>query len=263
MKKTVYVLLAFFALTLSGCGQKSEAPSSPESSTAPAAQASVSSHKTVDSATAGTIRGRVIFDGTAPEPKKLSVKGNPECAVFHPGGEITSEELVVNNGAIKNAFVYIKSGLESYSFPVPSEAATVENKDCHYVPHVSGVQANQPINFVNNDPTLHNFHAYPKNSKPFNMGLPFQNMKQVKKFEAAEVMVPLKCDMHPWILNYISILNHPYFAVTGEDGSFELKNVPPGTYTVEVWQEKLGVRSQEVTIEPQGTKEIEFKYAAS
>jgi plastocyanin len=248
---------------MSGCGQKAEAPSS-SASDAPVAQAvAPSSNKTVDPATAGTIMGRVLFDGAAPEQKKQSVKGNPECAVFHPGGEITSEELVVTNGAIKNAFVYIKSGLEGYSFPTPSEAAVVENKDCHYVPHVCGVQVNQSINFVNNDPTLHNFHAYPKNSKPFNMGLPFQNMKQVKKFEGAEVMVPLKCDVHPWMLGYIGVLNHPYFAVTGEDGNFELKNVPPGTYTIEVWQEKLGVRSQEITIEPQTTKEIEFKYAAS
>ncbi len=257
MKKTATVFLAGIILFLSGCGQKTETSMEAPVSTVTAAEKTAA----VDPASAGILKGRVLFEGAAPEAKKLSVKGNPECAVFHANGEISSEEVLVKDGMLKNAFVYIKEGLEKYTFPAPTEAVTVENTGCHYIPHVSGAQVNQPVNFLNNDPTLHNFHAYPKNSKPFNLGLPFQGMKQVRKFDASEVMVPLKCDVHPWMQGYIGVLSHPYFAVTGDDGSFELKNLPPGEYLVEAWHEKLGIQSQKITIEPRATKEIEFKYS--
>jgi hypothetical protein len=127
---------------------------------------------------------------------------------------------------------------------------------------VVGVQTGQSVVFLNNDNTLHNIHALPKTNKPFNLGLPFQGIKQTRKFDSPEIMVPLKCDVHPWMLGYVGVLAHPYFAVTGEDGSFSLKGLPAGTYTLEVWHEKLGTQSQEIEIGPRQTKETGFTFAA-
>lgn len=260
MKNKLFSLLAVVAMILivSGCEKKEtlEAGLTTETASTEIKPASF------DSASAATLSGKVVFEGQAPAPEKLSIAGNPECAVFHAGGSVASEELLVKDGALKNVFVYVKEGLEGQSFPVPSQAAAIDNKNCVYVPHVIGVQVNQPVNILNSDPTLHNVHSYSKNSKSWNLGLPFQGMKQVKKFDAAEVMVSLKCDVHPWMKGYVGVLDHPYFQVTGEDGKFTLNNLPPGEYLVEAWHEKLGTQSQKVQIGPQETKEIEFKFSA-
>ncbi len=255
MKKiSLFVLMT---LVLTGCGgSKEEAPAAP----VPAETAASAGAKTVDSATAAAVKGKVVFEGAAPAAKQLSVKGNPECAVLHTGGTIASEELVVNGDALQNAFVYVKEGLEDYSFTPPSEPVTIENKGCVYAPHVAGVMVGQPVNFLNQDSTLHNIHSYPKAGKAFNLGLPLVGMKQTKKFDTPEIMVPLKCDVHPWMLGYVGVLPHPYYAVSGADGTFELKGLPPGTYTLEIWHEKLGTQTQQVTLAANETKEIGFKF---
>lgn len=258
MKRVLsFSVIAVFLVA--GCGQKSEPVSTQSGSSAPLAS---SGRKTVDPATAGVLKGKVFFDGVPPQTQPISVKGNPECALLHANGEIPSESMIVNDGKLQNVFVYVKEGLEDYSFPVPAEPVEINNKACVYVPHVTGAQVDQPVAFVNGDSTLHNVHALPKNSKQFNLGLPFAGMKQVKKFSAAEVMVPLKCDVHPWMLGYVGVLPHPCFGVTGPDGLFEIKNLPPGDYVIEAWHEKLGVQSQKITIGPRETKEIEFRFKA-
>lgn len=238
-----------------GCASKEEVSVTSAPATESAPQGSP-----VDPATVGSVKGKVFFDGTVPEPKMMSVKGNPECAALHQAGMIASEELVSQGGMLQNVFVYVKQGLEGRSFTPPSRPVTVANKNCVYVPHVSGVMAGQPVEFLNQDSTLHNVHSYPRNGKAFNLGLPLVGMKQVKKFDAAEVMVPLKCDVHPWMLGYIGVLPHPYFGVTGADGGFELKDLPPGDYVLEAWHEKLGAQTQNVTLGPQETKELEFRF---
>ena len=255
--KKIFITL-FGAFLLAGCGSKEPVMvmSDPTTESAPAVSMAA------DPATAGVLRGKVFFDGQVPAPQMQSVKGNPECAALHQGGQIASEELVSSNGLLQNVFVYVKQGLEDRSFTAPSTPVTISNKTCAYVPHVSGAMVGQPVEFLNQDSTLHNIHSYPKNAKPFNLGLPIVGMKQVKKFDAPEVMVPLKCDVHPWMLGYIGVLAHPYFDVTGEDGSFELKDLPAGDYVIEVWHEKLGAQTQNVTLGPQETKEIEFRFAA-
>ena len=257
-RKWTFLFFSFcLVLVLSGCEKKEAVDAAVQVETV---SSEIKPAMGVDSASAGTLKGKVIFDGQAPAPEKLSIAGNPECAVFHPGGSIVSEELLVKNGALQNVFVYVKEGLEGQSFPAPSEAVTINNKNCTYVPHVTGVQVNQPVNILNSDPTLHNVHSYSKNSKSWNLGLPFQGMKQTKKFDAPEVMVTLKCDVHPWMIGYLGVLGHPYFQVTGDGGEFELKNLPPGKYVIEAWHEKLGVQTQTIELGHEETKEIEFKF---
>ena len=252
-------ILTTLVVLMAGCGQREAEKPAVESTAAPATVNTVSA-AVIDLAAAATVKGKVLFEGAAPAVQEFLVRGNPECAALHPGGKIQSEEFVVHHGALQNVFVYVKEGLEGRSYPVPSQAVTIENKNCVYVPHVIGAQVGQQVNLLNSDPTLHNVHSFSKNSKAWNLGLPFQGMKQTKKFEAAEVMVHLKCDVHPWMSGYVGVLPHPYFSVTDGNGIFEIKNLPPGEYLIEAWHEKLGVRSQKIRIEPQETKEIEFKF---
>ena len=249
------------AALVAGCARKEEAAAPPEASSRQTALAPDSARDvSVDPAGAATIRGRVLFGGQVPAPQEIPVKGNPECAVFHPSGNVTSEELLVNQGGLQNAFVYVKEGLEALSFAAPSEPVVIENKNCVYVPHVTGVQVGQPVTILNSDPTLHNVHSYGKVAKPWNIGLPVQGMKIAKKFSEAEVMVTLKCDVHPWMLGYVGVLPHPYFDVTGPDGGFEIKNLPPGEYVLEVWHEKLGVQTQKIKLEPRAETSVDFSF---
>ena len=139
---------------------------------------------------------------------------------------------------------------------------TVDQKECRYHPHVFGVQVGQPLEILNSDPTLHNIHAVAKNNREFNNGQPLQNMKTTHTFTAPEVMVPFKCDVHGWMNAFVGVLNHPYFAVTDAAGTFNLKTLPAGTYTIEAWHEKLGTMTQTVTIGAKETKDIAFTFKA-
>lgn len=246
----IFLLLISSILLSTGCGKKTEEP---------AQRPEVSQTAQVNPETAGSITGRITFEGEVPPAKELPVQGNPECSVI-AHGKILSEELIVKDGNLANVFVYVKEGLPDISFAPPAEPVEVANFKCAYVPHVTGAQVHQPVRFINKDATLHNFHAYPKNQPGWNMGLPFEGMKQTKKFGTPEVMIPLKCDVHPWMIGYIGVLPHPYFAVTGEDGTFEIKNLPPGSYVIEVWHETLGTQTVSVTVGVKETKEVGFKF---
>ncbi len=258
-KKASFIFMS--ALLLAGCNEaKNEANVTVASTVDGVASSAPAATQSVDLSQVGSFKGVVKYEGAVPEVRMLSVKGNPECASFHVDGQIASEELVVNNGLLQNVFVYVKEGLEGRTFPVPAEKVTVENKGCVYTPHVVGAMVGQDISYVNSDSTLHNVHSYPKAAKGFNLGLPIQGMKQVKKFDKPEVMISLKCDVHPWMLGYVGVLEHPYFAVSDASGVFSIPNLPAGEYTIEAWHEKLGVLIQRVIIGANETKEIEFKF---
>jgi plastocyanin len=160
-------------------------------------------------------------------------------------------------------FVYVKDGLVNYVFDTPTAPVVLDQKGCRYIPHVFGVRVNQPVEIVNSDPTLHNIHATPKANQEFNNGQPIQGMKMTHTFTAQEVMVPFKCDVHGWMNSYVGVMNHPYFAVTNADGSFELASLPPGTYTIEAWHERLGTQTQTVTIAAKETGQVTFTFDAA
>ena len=197
---------------------------------------------------AAAVTGQVNFTGTAPEPEEINMNADPSCAMLHEDEVYTQDVMVNENGTLQNVFVYVKEGLEGQTFETPEEAVVFDQQGCQYHPHVFGVQVNQPIEIKNSDATLHNVHAMPEEQKEFNLGMPIQGMKLKKKFSEPEVMVKFKCDVHPWMNAYAGVLPHPFYSVTGEEGSFELKDLPPGTYTVEAWHEKYGTQTQEVTV---------------
>ena len=211
----------------------------------------------VDPATAGNIAGRISFEGTAPARAPMRMDSDPNCV----SQGATDEAVVVGaDGALQNVFVYVKDGLGALQFPVPATTAILDQQGCRYVPHVIGAQVGQPVEIINSDPTLHNVHAIPSVNQEFNTGQPIKGMKSTHTFSTKEVMVPFKCDVHGWMRAYVGVLDHPFFAVTGPDGTFSLQGLPPGTYTVEAWHETLGTQTQTVTIGDKENKDVAFAF---
>ena len=207
------------------------------------------------------LTGKALFEGTAPPPQKIRVDADPTCVLQHKDG-LLSEEVVINpNGTLKNVFVYVKKGLEGQKFETPKEPVIFDQKGCHYEPHVFGIQVGQPFEILNSDDTLHNVHALPKSSKEFNLGMPLKGMKLTKSFTAPEVMVKIKCEVHPWMNAWGGVLDHPFYSVTGEDGTFSLKGLPPGEYEVEAWHEKYGI--QTATVKVPDTSEVNFTFKSA
>ena len=241
---------------VAACGSdtsKSQKPSSP---------AAAPDAKKVDDKTASTIAGKVVLEGTPPPATVIRTASDPACVQANKG-ELKSETFVVDDGGLENVFVYIKDGLgNKYLFDTPTDPVKIDQKGCHYVPHVVGVRTTQPLEIVNSDATLHNVHGMPKANAEFNQGQPVQGLKNDFTFKTAEALIPLKCDVHSWMNAYVGVVDHPYFAVTGDGGKFELRGVPPGTYSVEAVHEKLGRVSLPVTVGEKDSKELTFTFKA-
>ena len=246
----VVAVIAFAA----GCG------GSTETGTKESAATEKTAFTKVDPATAANITGKVSFTGTAPKPVRIVMDAEPDCKGLHTA-PVRSEEVVVNtNGTLANVFVYVKAGLEGKTFEPPTGSATLDQKGCIYKPHVFGVRAGQAISISNSDPTTHNIHPMPKVNREWNQSQPPKGANLDKTFPRPEVMVPVKCNVHPWMRSYVGVVDHPFFAVTGDQGTFELKGLPPGEYTVEAWHEKYGTAEQKVSLAPSATQTVEFAF---
>ena len=229
---------------------------------APAETAPAGGGQKVDPATAGEVNGVVAFEGTAPKNEPIKMNADPVCVKANTTPQ-EQETYVVTDGKLANVFVYVKDGLSAYSFDAPTDMLTFDQKNCRYHPHVFGARVGQTVEIVNSDPTLHNIHALPKDNAEFNNGQPIQGMKMTHTFTAKEVMVPFKCDVHGWMNAYVGVVDNPFFAVTDKDGKFSFKGLPPGTYTIEAWHEKLGTQTATVTIAAKETKDANFSFKAA
>jgi len=212
-------------------------------------------------ALAGDVTGKVAFEGSAPKMARLMMNADPVCGKAHKD-PVLSEEVVVNkNGTLKNVLIYVKEGLGSRKFDAPSGKVVFNQQGCQYSPHVLGIQTGQELEVLNSDPTLHNVHSLSKDNAQFNIAQPKQGMKLTKKFDKAETF-KVKCEVHTWMGAYIGVFTNPFFAVTGDDGSFSLKKLPAGDYTIEAWHEKYGTQTMKVKVGATGEAKIAFTYAA-
>ena len=237
MRNCLPILLVSATLAGAACGS---APAPKSASSAPL--------KKVDPATAGSLTGRVTFTGAVPAPEVLHINEDPVCQQAFAGNMKSDAVEISADGSVANAFVYIKDTLADYAFDVPTQAVLLDQKGCRYTPRVFGVRVGQTVDMSNSDATLHNVHALPMNNTEFNIGLPIQNSHMTQVFSAPEVMVRFKCDVHAWMTAYGGVMSHPFFAVTSADGAFAITGLPPGEYELAVWHEKLGTKSQKVTI---------------
>jgi len=207
----------------------------------------------------GTITGTISLEGTAPQRQPIKMSADPTCEAANPGGRL-GEVFVVKDGKVQNVFVYIKDGLGDQKFDVPAAPAVMDQHGCMYAPHVLGLMVGQELEIRNSDSTLHNVHSLAEKSKPFNNAMPMKGMTIKRKFTEPEVMVRVKCDVHPWMASYIGVLNHPFFAVSAENGTFSIANVPAGTYTIEAWHEKMGTKTAAVTVTDAGSATADFAF---
>jgi len=219
--------------------------------------------KPVDASTAGSITGTIKLDGAPPKMKTINMAAEPNCAKEHSTPAMTQDVVPGDNGTLQNVVVFLNGDFSQYSFDTPKSPVTIDQKGCQYSPHVLALMTAQSLQVTNSDQTTHNIHPVPKNNREWNESQPPGSSPIMQTFARQEVAVPVKCNVHPWMKAYIAVLSSPYFEVTGKDGSFELKNVPPGTYTVTAWHERYGMSDQSVTIGPKESKAVTFTFKAA
>ena len=220
----------------------------------------------------GTISGAVAYNGAAPEAKKIDTSADAACTSKSPN--LSTEDWAVKDGKLANTYVYIKDGtladgtkIGDYStWPNMPASATLDQNGCHYQPHVLGVVVNEPITIKNSDPTTHNIHFTPKSNPDWNQSQPNGAAPLTHKLARAEVLVPVKCNQHPWMKSYVAVSKHPFFAITTADGSYTISGVPPGKYTVVAWHEggANGTEQEmEVTVAASGAGKADFAFGAT
>jgi hypothetical protein len=214
----------------------------------------------------GTISGVISFEGTPPAPKKIDTAADPVCGQKNPN--LMTDDTVVKDGKLANVFVYVKEGtveggkkFADYAWDTPPTPIKLDQNGCHYVPHVMGVMVNQKIQITNSDATQHNIHWTPKNNPEWNQSQPNGAPPIEKTFGRSEILVPVKCNQHPWMRSYIGVLKHPLYDVSKDTGAYEIKGVPPGKYTVVAWREGgVAEKTMEVTVTANGAAKADFSF---
>jgi plastocyanin len=251
--------LALAVAALPGCGGGGgeDRAAAPAADKAPAAE----SAPAVDASQTGSIKGAVTLTDGADPDTPVKMDADPVCAGLHSTPVESQTRITGPAGELANVLVYIKT--PGVTGKAPAEPLTLKQEGCVYHPHVAAMTVGQTLKVVNGDPTLHNVHALAKANTEFNQAQPFQNMELEKKFDKPEMAIAVKCDVHPWMLSYLSVLPHPYFAVTGEDGSFTINGVPAGSYEVEAWHESLGTTTGQATVTAGGAADLSFAFGAA
>ena len=248
-KQILVLTLALTLLAASGCGKKEDGLSG-----------GINTSDTASSQRAGSVSGKIFLKGTLPPPERLSTAADPFCSNV-TSGSVRDESVVTDaTGGLANVFVYVKDVTGEY--PAPKKPVALDQKCCYYSPHVLGVQVNQPFEIRNSDKTLHNIHLVAKNNKALNAGQisgaePFEI-----KFDKPEVMMKFICDVHSWMQCYVGVLPHPFFFVTGKDGTYRIKGLPPGNYTLVAWHEKYGESSKKLEVKEGEVKTLDFTFSA-
>jgi plastocyanin len=265
-KQTKVWLVLVLALSLlalgSACSKESgtNAPASGEAANA-----------TPYSGPTGTIAGVISFEGTVPAPKKIDTTADAACGKANPN--LVTDDTIVTDGKLANVFVYIKEGtvdagkkIGEYAWSTPTSAVVLDQKGCHYSPHVLGIQTNQKLSITNSDQTQHNIHPTPKSNPEWNQTQPNGAPPIEKTFARPEVLIPVKCNQHPWMKAYIGVMRTPFFSVSANNGTYEIKGVPPGKYTVMAWREGAGdgqSKTMEVTVPASGAGKADFTFGSA
>lgn len=203
-----------------------------------------------DPLTAASISGTVRYLGNAPSKKKIDMSEDPACVEAHHGKAFDDALVVSPKGALANAFIYVKTGLEGKRFETPTAPVVIDQNGCWFSPRVLGIQTNQILQVKNSDPVTHNIHPMAQINREWNHSQGAGDAPLARKFTKPEIMIRVKCNIHPWMHAFIGVVDNPYFAVSSADGTFSIAGLPPGTYTLGVWQETLGEQESQITVQP-------------
>lgn len=209
-------------------------------------------------AAGGTIRGHVKLLGEEPGNPVIRMGMDPKCAQANAGKRVIQETvLAALDGSLANVFVHLQGNIPAT--PVPAEPVVIDQRGCVYRPRVIGARVGQTLQVKNSDDLLHNVHSLTAKGNAFNISEPKAGMVQSFKLKDAEVL-RIKCDIHSWMTTYVGIVANPYFAVSNDKGTFEIANVPPGSYTLEAWHEKYGPVTKSVAVRAGATTTVDFSY---
>lgn len=246
-------VLAVCVLVLAGCA------GAPPAAEKKGEQKAVAYFK-VDPATAAKVTGKVAFTGRKPNLQKIRMEAEEDCMKFHKTPPVDPSVVINANGTLRNVFVYVKAGLEGKEFEPVTASVQFDQKGCMFAPRVMGVQVGQPLSITNSDTVTHNVHPLPRKNREWNQGQPPGSPPLERQFSVPEIMIPVKCNVHAWMRSYIGVMPHPYFTSTGDDGTFELKNLPPGEYEIEAWHEKYPPQQQKITVAASGAATADFAF---
>lgn len=212
-------------------------------------------------AAGASITGTVTYAGAVPTLRPLAMDADPACAKMH-SAPVANEMLVLGSGnTMANIMVWVSKGLApGKAWPVPKTPVVLDQKGCQYHPHVMGIMVGQTYRILNSDGILHNVHALPKINQAFNRAMPPTVKEATATFDKEEALFHIKCDVHPWMSAYVGVFTHPFFSVTGTDGTFTISGLDPGTYEISAWHERLGTQTATVTVGAAGTKTQDFKF---
>jgi plastocyanin len=205
--------------------------------------------------------GSILVKGKAPRRLKIDMSADPVCEELNrPHGQ--TDDILTSDEGLLNVFVYVKSGepLDAYRFEVPDSEVVLERRKCMFVPHVIGVRAGQRIAFANSDATVHNTHPTPRLNPEWNSSTAMGGAPFVKAFSRPEQFIRVKCNHHPWERAFVGVFAHPFFAVSDHLGNYEIRGLPPGTYKLVAWHEKLGEEEMEITVRPGENRRIDFTF---
>jgi len=248
MKPVLIILVLVLLLFPVSCSQKSADNSSSPTRTL-----------TIDPTTAATITGVVKFEGTPPTAQKIDMSQDPACG-SQPN---LDPSVVIQNGNLANVFVYVKDLVNDSVDSAPTDPVVITQRGCRYEPHVAAVRVGQPVHFDNADSTTHNVHMMPAKLHQWNESQMPSAPPIERRFDQPEVMIPIKCNQHPWMRMYLSVMANHFFAITGTDGRFEIRGLPPGTYTLAAIHERFGEQDVKVTVGPKESETAAFTFKDS
>jgi plastocyanin len=247
-KKIFTIALCSLLLAGAGCKKNSTTASGP-----------AKNYTTIDWANSGTITGTIHFTGKAPKPIPIDMGQDPVCSLASAN---YTKQYMVDKDSLENVFVYVKSGLGDKAYAPPSSPVLMDQKGCRFTPHVIGVMAGQPVKFTNSDATMHNVHMTPSlaTNQTVDISQPPKGPAETRTLATPELMIPVRCNNHPWMEGYINVVSNPFYAISGAEGHFTIKGVPPGTYTIATDHEVLGEKTATVTVAPKQTATLDFTY---
>lgn len=258
MAATIGIILILGVIVGSREGSKeTEAPIGPDNSATEVKE--VKPIQTINEQGPGVlVSGVAVFEGTPPKTKKLNLPA--ACARMHKG-DAYSNEVLIKDGKLQNVLVRVVSGLEGRTFnDIPASEVELDQRGCIYSPRVVGARVGQKVTFINSDPVFHNVRSVTTQNQKFNVAMPHKDQRETKVFNRPELFLQTKCSVHPWMGAYVAIMDHPYYSVTKEDGRFEIKDLPPGKYTLEAWHEVFGKQGLVIEVTDKGVSPITFTF---